>query len=491
MANDHYQFNAYDQRKSDGDNDDDIVNFLKKHYASSIPLPPVPHANPRLLQTAQKPSIPVIDPQNMPAKQGLNNWGAFTGRGNSSSNSGLFGLGPLLFRHRRGDDSKAASSSPPAPPPPVTGRDLVEMDRLQRNDPDSFNPMGAVWWVNFDVDDDEDHDDVVKDGEASPVQRDKESKGKDTENVGSLRSSDDGSKYQESMSGAAMDGLPRQSSRDDDVAFDKSTVTHSGGVPLHTSTPRDIHQCCSQDTRLPPGTTKHATTTFSNAVVAGPEGHSVFVPPVAVSYSNPTSRIDLIPLHGRQQHKHHHDHETQLGLSLADLHVIIQKPSYMPSDIPNTMTSSSFSTGQPDHTQHDQLAYTNYSTTKSSSSSILQPPPLPPPQQENDNLVLCLAPSCKARFSTEAQLYVHFRAVHASTNQSYQDDLHQSYTSPSSSLACSWTSCRARGFTSHNALMWHVKAEHLLQCPLPACCDRTFRSKRQAEEHARKRLSGL
>lgn len=487
MANDHDQFKAHHQRRSGGgggghdDDDDQIVSLLKKYYASSIPLPPVPHANPRLLQTPQKPSIPVIDPQTIPAKQGLNNWGAFTGRGNSASKSGLFGLGPLLFRHGCGDDSKAASS-----PSPLTGRDLVEMEELQRNDPDSFDPMRAVWWVKFDEDDDD--DDVVEDGEASPVQREQESKGKETENVGSLRNCQDGLKYQNSMSGAVRDGLPRQSSLDDDVAFDKSTVTHSSGDPLHTSTPGDVHQHYSLDTRLPPVSTKHldAGATLSNAVVAGPDGHSVFAPPMAVSYSNPPLQINSGQPHGRQQHKHHHPHETQTGTSPTDLYVMIQDLRYLPSDIPTTMPSFSFST-QPHHTQHHQLAYTNYPTINSSSSSILQPPP----HQETTNLVLCLAPSCKARFSTEAQLYVHFQAVHASSNQSDRDDLHQSYTSPSISLACSWTSCRARGFTSNNALMWHVKAEHLLQCPLPACCDGMFRSKKQAEEHARKRLSCL
>lgn len=494
MANDHYQFNPHDQHRSGGgggDDDDDIVSLLKKYYASSIPVPPVPHADPRLLQTPQKPSIPVLDPQTMPAKQGLNNWGVFTGRGNCATKSGLFGLGPLLFRHGRGNYSKEASTPPTPPSSLLTGQDLVEMDRLQRNDPDSFNPMRAVWWVKFDDDDEDENDDVVEDGEASPVQRERESKEQETENAESLWNDDDGFKYQQSMSGAAMDGLPRQRSRDDDVAFDKSTVTHSGGVPVYTPTLGDVHQSYSQDTRFVPAPTKNEGTTSSNAIVAGPDGRSLFVPPVAVSYSNPRPRVDSIPPHRRQQHEHHHDHEIPCGLSLTEPYEMIHEPSYMPSDVPSTMPSFSFSI-QPDHTQHDQLAYSNYSTTNSSSSSILQPAPLPlPQQQENDNLVLCLAPSCKARFSTEAQLWLHFQAVHASSNQSDEDGLHQSYTPPSISLACSWNSCRARGFTSDNALMWHVKAEHLLQCPLPACCDRMFRSKKQAEEHARKRLSCL
>lgn len=487
MANDHYQFNARDQRRSGGGGagEGDILSHLKKYYASSIPLPPVPHAQARLLQTPQKPiSKPIIDPETMPAKQGLNEWGAFTGRGKIASSSGLFGLGPLLFRQASDNDSKKTSS-----PSPLTDQDWVEKDRLQRSDPDSFNPMRAVWWAR--LDDDED----VADDEASPVQREKESDAKGTEIAESLQNSDDGLKYQQSISAASINGPPHQNGRDDRVAFDKSTVTHSGGVPIHTSTPRDVHQRYSQDTRFPLVPTKHVGTAFSDAVVAGPDGHSVFVPPVAVSISNPMRQHNSIPPNGRHQNKHSHHHDTQASPNPTDLYVMRQDSSCLPSEIPITMPPFSFSTQQ-DHIQHLQLAPANYSTRSSSLLRQTFPPPPPSsPEQENASLLLCLAPSCQARFSTEAQLYAHYQAVHTSgSNQPDRDDLHQSYTSsslPSISLACSWIPCRAGGFKSNNALMWHVKAEHLLQCPLPACCNRVFRSRKQAEEHARKRLSCL
>lgn len=418
----------------------------------------------------------------MPAKRGLNEWGAFTGGGNMASKSGIFGLGPLLFRHGRAHNAETTTSKEASSP--LTGRDLVEMDRLQRSDPVSFNPMRAISWAKLDGDDDDDNDDVGEDVEASPAQREKR---KRTGNAGSLRNGCDGLIYQHNITGATETGQPRHQGRlDDHLAFDKSMVTNRGG-PSCTFTPRDGQKRFSQNAEPPAAPINHVDTTFPNAVVAAPGGHRVSVPPAALSLSNPTQRINSIQPQHRQQRKHHFIHETQTDQS-ATGPCARHESSYPPSDTPNTMTSNIFPAQPRNSQKHQQLAYTNYSTAGLSSSQTFHPPSLPlPPQQWDTGLLLCLVSSCQAQFSSEAHLNAHYQAFHAS-NQFVHGGTQKSY-SPSDSLSCSWNLCGAGDFTSNNALMWHVKAEHLLQCPVPGCCGQVFTSKKQMEAHVRNRLN--
>lgn len=475
MANENHRSNARDQSRSGGRGN--INRHPKKHRSSFIQLPPVPPAQSNLLQSApaqqQAIALPVVmDPEAMPAKRGLNEWGAFTGGGNMASKSGISGLGPLLFRHGRAKDdaenttSKEASSSSS----PLTGRDLVEMDRLQRNDPVSFNPMRAISWAKLDNDDDD--DDVVENEESSSAQGEK---GKRTENAEILRNDGDVPIQQQRITDATTTGQPRHQG----LAFDKAMITHRGGQ-LYTSTPMTVQKRFSQNTKSPAVPKHHVDTKFSNGVVAVPDmGHRVSVQPAAVSFSNPTQRIHSMQPQHHQQRKHHQMHERQTDPSPSGP-CVRQESDCPPSD--------SFP-AQPYHAQHHiQHAYTTYSTKAPPSYQIFHTPSLlPPPQQGNTGPLHCLASPCQAQFASEVHLNAHYQAFHA-PNQFVHSGSQQAY-SPPDSLSCSWNLCGAGGFTSNNALMCHVKAEHLLQCPVPGCCDRVFASKKQVEAHVRNRLS--
>lgn len=104
--------------------------------------------------------------------------------------------------------------------------------------------------------------------------------------------------------------------------------------------------------------------------------------------------------------------------------------------------------------------YTNPHTT-------LQAPTQMPSQQQV-SLYHCPYPYCPAEFYTEANLTRHYLTDHHQNN-----------------LNCTWATCGIGGFTSENALVWHVKAEHLLECPVPGCCDRVFSSRKALEIHVR------
>lgn len=49
--------------------------------------------------------------------------------------------------------------------------------------------------------------------------------------------------------------------------------------------------------------------------------------------------------------------------------------------------------------------------------------------------------------------------------------------------ACSWSGCRHPSFASRDALAWHVKAEHLLVCPVLGCPEASFSSARMLLGH--------
>ncbi|KAF4508492.1 hypothetical protein G6O67_004860 [Ophiocordyceps sinensis] len=49
--------------------------------------------------------------------------------------------------------------------------------------------------------------------------------------------------------------------------------------------------------------------------------------------------------------------------------------------------------------------------------------------------------------------------------------------------SCNWSGCRNPGFSSRDALAWHVKAEHLIVCPVPGCPEPSFPSPRMLLSH--------
>jgi hypothetical protein len=53
----------------------------------------------------------------------------------------------------------------------------------------------------------------------------------------------------------------------------------------------------------------------------------------------------------------------------------------------------------------------------------------------------------------------------------------------SSRNRCSWAGCMHLHFPSHEELVWHVKADHLLVCPAPGCVETTFVSARHVTTH--------
>lgn len=455
MANDHYHFNGRHHGSS---------RHGKKHHTTTTHLPAVPYAQPSLLQSAKKSStVRAVDPETMSAKQGLNEWGAFTGGGSTFSDSGTFGLGPLLLRQAVGDEVEDATSNV-ASSLPLTGRDLVEMDRLLRNDPVSFNPMQAISWARLD-------DDVM---EEAPPQTQK-GVPKATGNGKAVLSRDSGrrAEYQQGASSASASRTIHQSGLDDRTANNMAT-TATGG-PLSMSASRDVYLRGSEakePTQSPVGTMAQ---TFSNMDMVGSDQYGDVVPPVAVSPSITTHRAEPAHPQVRQQRKNRRRHEKVAASSPAE--------AYKQQEIshpwwPFTTLSTSGSVPAQSYPAQHQSAYVDCST----SNQPLQPPHVSPPQK-GIGLLLCLAPSCQARFPSEAQLNAHYQAIHVAS-QPIHSGRQQPYSS-SESLTCSWTLCGAGGFTSQNALVWHVKAEHLLLCPVPGCCDRVFPSRKQVDGHVR------
>ena len=83
------------------------------------------------------------------------------------------------------------------------------------------------------------------------------------------------------------------------------------------------------------------------------------------------------------------------------------------------------------------------------------------------NNYLCLGPHCDAKFSEEDELQDHVNTVHSHT--------------------CNWASCRVPGFKTREGLNWHVKAEHLLICPVRGCgeSENDFQTKKILDSHIR------
>lgn len=457
------------------------------------PLPPVPPAQPSLLQSAQQQQpgpVPTADPEAMPAKQSLNEWGAFTSGSYSSSGSGALGLGPLLSRHAGGGGGGSAANERGTPTPtPLTGRDLVEMDRVWRNDPVSFHPMQAIAWARLD-------EDVVEDG---PPQ-----KGKGEGQAATSRHESG----HENVSDASAGGKSRQSRRDHHVAH--TMATSSGGHSSASMTRNAVYWRAGAEnaapTPSPVGTVAH---NFSNMAMAGSDGQFVFAPQTATAMvlsppppSTTTPRASFAQPRVRQQHKHRHRHEkktttttttkkkTKTGPSLPEMYMQ-QQPGYSSTPSSSLLVSSAAPPAQHPYPAPYQVTYTNDPTAVPPTPHASQDPPTALQKQPDFGLVLllCLAPSCQARFFSETQLNAHYQAAHAAHQPAATHGGREQhmYSSSNNGLACSYSSCGAGGFTSQNALVWHVKAEHLLQCPVPGCCDRTFPSRKQLDGHVRKR----
>lgn len=444
-------------------------NRHSKKHRSTGPigalLPPVPHAQPGLLQSAQQSTLgPAVDPEAMPAKKGLNEWGAFTG-GSTASDAGTFGLGPLLFRHASVDENKPVTATTSAAAPPLTGRDLVERDRLLRNDPVSFNPMQAISWAKL-------AEDVVEEERSPSPRREREPKGKGNGKA--------------VVSSADAKERTRHGGRDGYAAF--NTATMIPGASLGTPIPRDVSGRDSEYTEPTPSPVGNMAQTFSHLEVAGSNGYGDFVPPLTASPppSTTTHRAVSAQPQVRQQRKHRHRHDKKSGQVPTDVYT--QQQPGCPPPLASTFPASSNISHQ--YPAQYQVAYTSYPTTSPPHAIHQAPaPPLPQQQQQQQQdigLLLCLVPSCQARLPSEAQLNAHYQAFHAPCQYTHGGRQHSS--SSADSLGCSWTSCGAGGFTSNNALVWHVKAEHLLLCPVPGCCDRVFQSRKQLDGHVRNRV---
>lgn len=433
----------------------------KKHHTMAPALTAVPSAVPRLLQSAQQfIPAPTFDPAVLPVAQGLNAWGAFTGGSVASDSlSGTFGIGPLLIRHGHADVTEMPTKGAS---PPLTGRDLVEMDRLLRKDPVSFNPMHAISWARLD-------EDVVEES-TKPLQREKESMGTGPGHAGSLQNAHDEFEYQQGVSSATTDEGTRQSASDGHGAH---SMAINRNTSLNTSRPNDGDQ---EHAPSPLGNV--ARTSSSTDMGRSNENGVVPLPSVAVSFLTTPRRVEPAQHHACQEPDHRHLGEKMIEPSL---NTNTQQASRYPQSSFST-SSTAVLVPAPPLPIHHQVAYSNYSTYPSANQSGQ---PSAPPQRHESGLSLGLTPSCQEQLPSEAQLNSHYQTEHA-TGRSTYDDHHHSYPI-SNNLACSWTSCGAGGFTSKNALVWHVKAEHLLQCPVPGCCNRVFPTWRQVNAHVKNR----
>lgn len=86
------------------------------------------------------------------------------------------------------------------------------------------------------------------------------------------------------------------------------------------------------------------------------------------------------------------------------------------------------------------------------------------PDADLGEQLVCLAPKCQTTFDSPAELDAHIQSLHT--------------------FPCNWTGCGQPSFSSHNGLVWHVKAEHLLVCPSPGCTETSaFASTRLLKSH--------
>lgn len=499
MANDQQ---SYDNRKRGGSTSTGTSSHVQGHHISkhsreyrmTVPQPVVPPTCLRRTPTYNRnghgtqpaglsaapmsmsagATVPDLDPEAMPAKRGLNEWGAFNGGGGSgttgASAGSTFGFGPLLFHHagieqQIGDEPDSLQL--PTQKKMGMEMDSFEMDQLLLNDPISFNPMQAISWAKLD---DESLDETSQTGRSAyAVDSGRSGSGRPTQHAQRGRTSTASTKSRHGR---------REDHNNHHAAAQMNSVSAS-------SEPRNNNTYASYAVGrgaeyANPGASPVGTIsqTFSAVRLQTPDvtdGRSSFVPPgpAHVSGSN-SSQVGSGQPGQRQQRKHRHRHGTKnsphIGPSPTQSEAAFHQQAYQqpPPPPPPPLyppsaaihSQNAIPLAQPGPYPNTYQASAPYPHPTSS-----LPPSHHPGLQGQADLFLCLGPYCSARFPSEHELNTHYRAEH--------------------SLACSWASCGAAGFTSNNALVWHVKAEHLLLCPVPGCCDRVFANRKALDGHVR------
>ncbi|CAJ2509682.1 Uu.00g147080.m01.CDS01 [Anthostomella pinea] len=135
-----------------------------------------------------------------------------------------------------------------------------------------------------------------------------------------------------------------------------------------------------------------------------------------------------------------------------------------PSTVSRTSSVCSAAAWSPIQTEFtsDNFNASSWSRGPSPLRNVVKPSP-----RETVEYV-CLAPHCKARF---------FRG----------EDL-EAHTSTGHSHICLWGNngpCDSAGFATREELNWHVKSEHLLECPVAVCAESTFGTRELLDCHLR------
>ncbi|KAF3763209.1 hypothetical protein M406DRAFT_73833 [Cryphonectria parasitica EP155] len=464
---------------------------MKQHRIHSLRethIPRVTAARQRLVTSATE-SGPVAAPDVRP-EQGLTEYRAFTGgaRGSASNPSrATTGLGHLLLRNNNVNsgraDAEEAETQPSPPsvptqkPQEIVARDIdaFEQHRLVQNDPISFNPLAAISWA---IGDDSVEDKSRKQcdfaacgDEGRPVsqrhsrplptsakgksrQRSRKSGEKDAQSIAPLAAAVSRSADKRIVDRVEPDPLPyRKMLNTFPTRPQQITDTAQSCTPhMSPSTPSRVlrshtRQASSQQPSVEP--LQHPQIPeergFRHRIGARTDefGASAGSSPSAsdaqqTSYPSLPAQVCMAPM---------------TDFSVA------QPPMVEPQTMPfqgNIM--------QPQH----QVSLPQYPLPQYASPSPPPPPPPPRqyrPEQQQDPHQCLTSHYCSTSFPTEIQLNPN-------------DCARQNH-------ACNWMPCNSTGFTSENALMWHIRAEHLMRCPKPGCCNERFPTKKQLEMHVR------
>ncbi|ROV91867.1 hypothetical protein VMCG_09188 [Cytospora schulzeri] len=369
---------------------------------------------------SMEPPVPTADPESMDVKKGLNKWGAFDSF--SGSGTGTFGFGPLLFHHHVDE----------------TPRDPYDTNKLLLNDPISFNPLDAISWAKLD------DDPAFDDGQAVPVVAVSGGVGDGAAVATAAAPATAAATNQDAVEAppqpaASMQQKKKKSkkSRDDDDHVSSNYVVASPASPATSRIGSDVSG--SRASSVAGSSVGNMSRTFSNTSLVSPDNTS--------SMSRRPGSLQARKRHRRQAKPVQHAYQQQQHQQQQ-----LQQPPQPPHP-PSAPSEEEVATAIP--------AHSSVPSTRFPSSA---PHPNNPDNPEPD-LLLCLGPHCSARFRTEAGLNAHYQAEH--------------------SFKCDWLSCReaAAVFTSSNALAWHVKAEHLLECPVPGCCGMVYPDKKVLDAH--------
>lgn len=439
--------------------------------------------NTNLIQEVQ----PVGDPEAMDAKKGLNEWGAFGGGGSGTGagGPGTFGFG-LFHHHGVGGDSGSSEDDEKTPCTSTASRDPFEIHQLLMGDPISFNPLQAISWAKLD-------DEPMAEDGSGMGGRSATSTDTNVE-YGTVRAARTTSGFQQvchsehpAQRVVSSPTTSTSSAMMSAEAVQRGTARNSpyGAYAADHSPVGNVSQTLSAVTLS--SRTPEVTNVYNNS-----SGKNSTVVPAVLPAAGRVSETKGSHSTGsrqqnrerRQRHRQPRETKKSSGAHAATT-ISVPTPQHSYSNDPYQRQEHAFppppppsfaSSLQPVFSQppavfQQELQY---------QQQALPPPPAPaygnyaiseshpPPglqQQQQQQLLLCLAPSCSARFRSEPELNAHYRAEH--------------------SFMCNWASCKSVSFTSNNALVWHVKAEHLLLCPVPGCCDRVFASKKALDGHVR------